>query len=198
MKSDQGPYTSLPANLPVPQDDGACRHLPGTEIPDMALLATGGEWIRLAQRPGLVVVYTYPMTGRPGVALPDGWDQIPGARGCTPEACSFRDHHAEVREFAAEVFGLSTQSTDYQREVHDRLHLPFPLLSDETFAFTDALRLPTFVSNGVRLLKRLTLVLVGGRIQHVFYPIFPPDQHVHEVLRYLRDRRGGGSRSPKS
>jgi peroxiredoxin len=191
MNSNQGPYTSLPANLPVPQDDGACRHLPGKELPDLALLSTADEWIQLPQRPGLVVIYTYPMTGRPGVALPEGWDLIPGARGCTPQACSFRDHHAEMRQFGAEVFGLSTQSSEYQREVHSRLHLPFPLLSDEAFAFTEALSLPTFVSNGVRLLKRLTLIVVRGRIEHVFYPVFPPDQHIHDVLGYLQNQRRG-------
>ncbi|MBL9168343.1 MAG: peroxiredoxin [Verrucomicrobiales bacterium] len=191
MNSNQGPYTSLPANLPVPRDDGSCRHLPGTDLPDVSLLATSGEWVQPRQRPGLVVLYTYPMTGRPGVALPEGWDQIPGARGCTPQACSFRDHHAEMRRLGAEVFGLSSQSTEYQREVHSRLHLPFPLLSDETFAFADALQLPTFVSHGVRLLKRLTLIVVRGRIEHVFYPIFPPDRHIHQVLQYLEDQRRG-------
>jgi len=134
---NEGPFNQLPANLPVPADDGACAHLPGQRLPDLSLLSTSGHDMNLRQRPGLIVLYAYPMTGRPGVPLPAGWDEIPGARGCTPESCSFRDHHAEIGRLGAEVFGLSTQSTDYQREARERLGLPFHLLSDEAFAFTD-------------------------------------------------------------
>jgi peroxiredoxin len=130
------------------------------------------------------------MTGRPGVPLPPGWDEIPGARGCTPESCSFRDHHAEIRQLGAEVFGLSTQFTDYQREVRARLHLTFDLLSDESFAFTNALSLPTFTIPSMRLLRRVTLVCLSGVIEHVFYPIFPPDRHPEEVVSYLKARKG--------
>src|SRR5580765_5484000 len=148
---NEGPFTSLPANLPVPVDDGACVHLLGQRLPDVALSSTSGEQVNLSQRPGLVVVYAYPLTGRPGVALPTGWDEIPGARGCTPESCGFRDHHGEIRQLGAEVFGLSTQPTDYQREVRERLNLPFDLLSDEAFAFTNALSLPTFTAASTRL-----------------------------------------------
>ncbi len=125
------------------------------------------------------------MTGVPGKALPEGWDLIPGARGCTPQSCGFRDHHAELTELGAEVFGLSTQSTAYQQEMAARLHLPFEVLSDEQFRLTDALRLPTFAVEGVRLLKRLTLVLREGRVEHVFYPVFPPDRSAEEVIRWL-------------
>ncbi len=118
--------------------------------------------------------------------LPPGWDEIPGARGCTPESCGFRDHHAEILELGAEVFGLSSQSTDYQREVRERLHLPFDLFSDETFAFSDALSLPTFTVGSTRLLRRVTLICRSGTIERVFYPIFPPDQHAAEVVAWLR------------
>jgi len=134
------------------------------------------------------VLYAYPLTGRPGVALPPGWDDIPGARGCTPESCSFRDHYREIRQLGAEVFGLSTQSTDYQQEVRERLHLPFDLLSDEGFSFTDALSLPTFTVPSLRLLRRVTLVSNSGMIERVFYPIFPPDTHPADVVTYLKNR----------
>jgi peroxiredoxin len=183
-----GPYNQLPADLPVPKDDGACAHLVGQCLPDAPLLSTSGHRINLRQRPGLIVLYAYPMTGRPGVPLPAGWDEIPGARGCTPESCAFRDHHTEIRQLGAEVFGLSTQSTDYQREVHERLHLTFDLLSDKNFAFTDALSLPTFVVDSMRLLKRVTLISVSGVIERVFYPIFPPDLHAAEVVYFLKAR----------
>ena len=185
---NEAPFTQLPANLPVPEDDGACAHLSGQHLPDLFLVSTSGEHINLRQRPGLVVLYAYPLTGRPGVPLPPGWDQIPGARGCTPESCSFRDHHAELRELGAEVFGLSTQSTDYQREVRARLHLSFDLLSDEAFAFIEALSLPTFTVTSMRLLRRLTLISLSGVIEHTFYPIFPPDRHPIEVVSYLKTR----------
>jgi peroxiredoxin len=181
-------FTELPSSLPVPQDDGACAHLPGKHLPDIDLLATSARFINLSRQAGLTIIYVYPLTGRPGVALPTGWDEIPGARGCTPESCGFRDHHAKLRALGAEVFGLSSQSTDYQREVHERLHLPFDLLSDEAFRFADALSLPTFSAAGMRLLRRVTLVATSGVIEHVFYPIFPPDQHAANVVAYLKSR----------
>jgi peroxiredoxin len=183
---NEDPFTQLPANLPVPKDDGACAHLPGRLLPDVFLNSTSGQSVNPSQQRGLIVIYAYPLTGRPGVPLPPGWDEIPGARGCTPESCSFRDHHAEIRRLGAEVFGLSTQSPDYQREVHARLHLSFDLLSDEAFAFTDALTLPTFIAAGQRLLRRVTLICRDGVIEHVFYPIFPPDRHASEVVAYLK------------
>ena len=137
----------------------------------------------------MTVVYCYPMTGRPDRDLPQGWDEIPGARGCTPQSCSFRNHHAELGELCARVFGLSTQSTGYQRETVGRLHLPFELLSDEDLAFAGALSLPTFEADGMILIKRLTLVLEDGRIEKVFYPVFPPGKNVDEVLAWLRRQR---------
>lgn len=181
-------YTELPPNLPVPQDDGAAAHLVGRALPDLELPATSGERVTLSRLPGLVVIYAYPMTGRPGVPLPPGWDSIPGARGCTPESCGFRDHHAELKRCGATVFGLSTQTTDYQKEFHERLHLPFAILSDEAFILTESLGLPTFHTAQMRLLKRLTLIVHQGIIERVFYPIFPPDAHAGEVLKYLQDR----------
>ena len=183
---NEGPFTELPDNLPVPKDDGGASHLTGRSLPDIGLLSTSDASINLRKHRGLVVVYAYPLTGRPGVPLPVGWDDIPGARGCTPESCAFRDHHAELRELGAEVFGLSTQSSDYQREVRERLHLSFDLLSDEAFAFTDTLSLPTFSVGSLRLLKRLTLICRSGVIEHVFYPVFPPDKHADDVIDWLR------------
>jgi peroxiredoxin len=171
---NEGPYTQLPTNLPVPVDDGACAHLPGKRLPDIALLATSKQRVNLR---------------RPGVLLPAGWDAIPGARGCTPESCGFRDLHAEMRQLGAEVFGLSTQTSDYQREARDRLHLPFELLSDEGFAFIDALSLPIFAVDSMWLVRRLTLVCLSGIIEHVFYPIFPPDRHAAEVVAFLKSRK---------
>ena len=179
-------FFPLPADLPVPTDDGAARHLAGLRLPSIALPSTSGRDVVLASLAGRTIVYAYPRTGVPGQPLLPGWDAIPGARGCTPESCGFRDHHAELLAAGASaVFGLSTQTTEYQREVVDRLELPFEILSDAAFRLTDALRLPTFETSGLRLLKRLTLILLDGRIEHVFYPVFPPDRHAEEVLEWL-------------
>jgi peroxiredoxin len=177
----------LPKGLPEPLDDSAADHLPGMSLPSVDLAATDGTTVDLSQRAGRTVIYAYPWTGRPGEPLlSDDWDSIPGARGCTPETCGFRDHHAEIAAAGAEVFGLSTQDTVHQRELAERLALPFAVLSDEALQLTGALRLPTFEVAGLTLLKRLTLVLLGGRIEHVFYPVFPPDRHADEVLAWLR------------
>jgi peroxiredoxin len=179
---------SLPAGLPIPADDGAADHLPGQPMPALSLPATDGSQVALAALgEGRTVVYLYPMTGRPGVDLPEGWDDIPGARGCTPESCAFRDLMAELRAAgAARVFGLSSQSSDYQREAVSRLHLPFSMLSDEGLALAGALGLPTFQVAGMTLYRRLTMIITGGVIEHVFYPVFPPDRHAQEVLDWLR------------
>src|SRR5216683_7579036 len=159
-----------------PKDDGAAAHLVGMRIPSFSLPATDGTIVDLSSLPGRVVVYAYPRTGIPGVENPAGWDLIPGARGCTPQSCSFRDHFAELKALGVNhLFGLSSQDTSYQREVAERLHLPFPILSDEHLSFTGALRLPTFETGGMTLLKRLTLVIRDGKIEHAFYPVFPPD-----------------------
>lgn len=182
-------WQNLPSNLPEPVDDGACDHLEGTRLPSMALAATNGQTVDLAALAGRVVVYCYPRTGRPGEPSPDGWDAIPGARGCTPQSCAFRDHYAELRRLGAEVFGLSAQDTAYQREAAERLHLPFPLLSDADLRFAHALRLPTFSAAGMTLLKRVTLLLRDGQIEKVWYPVFPPEKNAGEVVRWLEENR---------
>ena len=184
-----GDYLSTPDDLPVPEDDGAGWHLRGAVMPRLVLPATDGDPVRLdVPGPGRTVVYVYPMTGRPGTDLPAGWDAIPGARGCTPEACWFRDHHRDLLDAgAARVYGLSSQDTAYQREAAARLHLPFPMLSDPELSLAAALRLPTFEAGGMTLYKRLTLIVRNGVIEHVFYPVFPPGGHAEQVLAWLRE-----------
>jgi peroxiredoxin len=178
----------LPADLPVPEDDGAAVHLPGLEVPSLGLVGTDGRTVDLAERSraGTVVVFAYPRTGRPGVDPPAGWDEIPGARGCTPEACSFRDLSSDFSAAGAELYGLSTQDPAYQSEAAERLALTYPLLSDERLAFAAALRLPTFEVEGTTLLRRLTMVLRDGRIDRVLYPVFPPDRAAADALAALR------------
>ena len=180
------PLNELPANLPVPIDDGGCDHLIGRSLPDLDLPTTEGVLINLAHLPGRLVIYLYPMTGRPDTALPDGWDQIPGARGCTPQSCGFRDHHAELQALDTRVFGMSTQESDYQQEAAARLHLPFPLISDARLEFLTALALPTMRVDGRVLSKRITLVSNNGVIEKCFYPVFPPDQNAAQVVAYLK------------
>jgi peroxiredoxin len=161
-----------PSHLPAPVDDGACDHLPGLTLPSVALPSTAGRLVDLGEFDAArTILYCYPMTGVPGAPLPDDWDLIPGARGCTPQACAFRDHHRELANFKAQIFGMSTQTTDYQREMAGRLHLPFEILSDANFAFANALKLPTFEAGGMRLIKRLTLIIKKGQIETVsFFP----------------------------
>ena len=174
------------SKIPRPVDDGAVCHLQGASLPSIPLWATNGESIDLSACRGRIVVYIYPRTGRPDVPNPDGWDAIPGARGCSPQSCALRDHFNELKQLGVgQLYGLSTQDTAYQQEAADRLHLPFPLLSDEQFKFADALRLPTFEANGLTLLKRCTLIVDDGRVTHVFYPVFPPDQNANDVIAWL-------------
>jgi peroxiredoxin len=179
------------SKIPAPVDDGGARHLQGMQVPDVALPATDGTQVALAKLPGRVIVFAYPRTGQPGkIALIDDWDMIPGARGCTPQSCAFRDLHKELTSAGAQrVFGLSTQDGAYQREAAERLHLPFPLLSDEKLALTRALRLPTMDVAGLTLIKRLALVIDEGRITKVFYPVFPPDRNAGDVLAWLQQNR---------
>jgi peroxiredoxin len=185
--------TSLPSGLPRPADDGAAAHLRGMTMPAIALPSTEGGTFRVDRVPAgfaRLILYAYPKTGRPGVALPAGWDEIPGARGCTPESCGFRDHAAELARAGAAVAGVSAQDTDYQKEAAKRLRLPFALLSDSDGRLVEALKLPTFVVDGEALIKRLTLVIHcaqdgGAAIEHVFYPVFPPGEHAAEVLAWL-------------
>jgi peroxiredoxin len=177
---------TLPADLPEPEHDGAADHLPGTAVPALTLPATTDGELTLAELPGLTVLFCYPRTGRPDEELPPGWNEIPGARGCTPETCGFRDRHDQFADLGARVVALSTQDPEYQREMAERLELPFPVLSDERLELVSALRLPTFETAGWTLVRRLTLVIRDGRIEHVFYPVFPPDSHASEVLEWLR------------
>ena len=178
---------NLPDDLPVPQDDGAARHLSGMRLPSIALAATDGSSVDLSKLKGRTVVYVYPRTGKPGQALPTGWDGIPGARGCTPQSCGFRDHFADLKGLGvAQLYGLSTQDIAYQREVAERLHLPFAILSDESLALTHALKLPTFCVDGMTLIRRMAWVIDDGVITRVFYPVFPPDRSAEEVLDWLR------------
>ncbi len=183
------------SKIPAPADDGGARHLPGSRVPSVPLPATDGTAVDLSALPGRAVVYAYPRTGPASGANPEGWDMIPGARGCTPQSCAFRDHHRELGELGAGVFGLSTQDIDYQREAVERLHLPFELLSDADLAFARALRLPTFDVEGMTLLKRLTLVVRDGTIETVFYPVFPPDRNADDVLEWLRRHPTAGDPS---
>ena len=176
------------SKIPAPKDDGATAHLTGANLPDISLAATDGTTVNLSNLVGRTVVYIYPMTAQPGVALPADWDEIPGARGCTPQSCAFRDHMGELRALGVDhLFGLSVQDTDWQREAAERLHLPFALLSDADFELANALSLPRFDAGGKMLLKRMAWVVQDGRIEKVFYPVFPPDQNALDVIDYLRN-----------
>jgi peroxiredoxin len=190
MRSDN--VYELPKDLPVPQDDGACDHLAGMTLPPIGLPSTRGRVVDLSRLAGTAVVYIYPRTGRPDQELPTGWNAIPGARGCTPQSCAFRDHYEELqRAGAAHVYGLSTQDTAYQREAVERLHLPFELLSDAGLELAKALNLPTFEVDGMKLIRRLTLIARDGEIRKVFYPVFPPDKNAGDVLAWLTERQTG-------
>jgi peroxiredoxin len=177
------------SKIPAPVDDGAAAHLKGMAVPPVRLLATDDSTVTLSELPGRSVVFAYPRTGEPGkISLVDDWDMIPGARGCTPQTCAFRDLFAELKAAgAAHVFGLSTQSNAYQAEMAARLHLPFAVLSDEKLALTRALNLPIMEVAGLTLIKRLTLIIDDARITHVLYPVFPPDQNASDVLAWLKD-----------
>ena len=183
---------ALPGDLPVPRDDGACDHLRGESLVRLALEATDGRSVDLGALRGWAVVFVYPRTGRPETGVPNGWDAIPGARGCTPQSCGFRDLYRDFQGRDVHVFGLSAQTSSYQREVVERLHLPFPLLSDAGLAFVDAHRLPTFDFEGERLIKRMTLILCDGVVEHLRYPVFPPDRDAVEVLATLEDLTRAG------
>lgn len=177
---------NLPPDLPVPIDDGACDHLPGLLVPSIKIKTTSDTWVELkeiARNPS--VIFFYPRTGEPDKPTPPGWDLIPGARGCTPQSCSFRDFYAEFKTAGYEVFGASSQTTDYQKEFVARNHIPFEILSDSEFKLTEALKLPTFTYNGMRLIKRMALVLNDGKVQKVFYPVFPPNENAATVLAWI-------------
>ncbi len=177
------------SKIPAPQDDGAARHLIGTALPPVSLLTTDKTRVTLAELSGRTVVFGYPRTGEPGkISIVDDWDMIPGARGCTPQTCSFRDLFSDLKAAGAQhVFGLSTQDNGYQSEMAERLHLPFPVLSDDGLELTRALNLPTMEVAGLTLIKRLALIVDDGRITHVFYPVFPPDRNAGDVLAWLKN-----------
>lgn len=179
-------FNLLPDGLPVPIDDGLVAHLEGVDLPDISFESTNGSLVNLRTNACRQVIYVYPLTGRPEVALPEGWDEIPGARGCTPQACDFSNHYQELHDLDAKVFGLSSQTTDYQLELKKRLHLPFDLLSDDTFKLMRILNLPVFEVGGLIFYKRLTLITVHDVISKVFYPVFPPNQNAEQVIDWFR------------
>lgn len=176
-----------PNNLPVPKDDGACDHLEGMKFPELEFNCTDGNIINISKQTGSLIIYIYPMTGQPNVPLPEGWDSIPGARGCTPQSCGFRDLHTELKKYAT-IYGLSTQSTEYQQEAKARLHLPFELLSDSNFLLKQKLSLPTFNLEEIERYKRMTLIIQDNVIKKVFYPVFPPDKNAEDVLNWLEEQ----------
>lgn len=175
----------LPENLPVPIDDNACNHLLGLPLPDLTLKATNGTSIALRTLTGKLVIYLYPMTGPSEIPLPKGWDEIPGARGCTPQACSFKNHYAKLQQMGITVFGMSTQTPDFQTLEKERIHLPFDLLSDEGLAFANALQLPLHHIDHLILHKRVTLLFDKGKIIKYFYPVFPPDKNIDDVIDWF-------------
>ena len=177
--------TDLPNDLPIQIDDGKCNHLKDIELPNITLHSTSENEINLSKLKGLSVLYFYPMTGRPDINLPDGWNEIPGARGCTPQSCSFRDNHEVLKKLHVKVYGISTQSTSYQKEVVERLHLPYEILSDDDFKLTQELNLPTLNVDNMTLIKRITLICEDSKIIKVFYPVFPPHKNVVEVIKWI-------------
>ncbi len=175
------------SQLPQPEDDGAVSHLLGAKLKSVGLPATDGLEVDLSTLTGTTVVYIYPMTGRPDTPLPDGWDGIPGARGCTPQSCAFRNHHADLKAVGVDrLYGLSTQSTEYQAEAADRMHLPFALLSDADHKFGKAMNLPVFDADCMKLLKRITIIVRDGKVIKTFYPVFPPDKNADDVINWLK------------
>ena len=179
-------FSQLPSDLPAPVDDGAGDRLLGKNLPALVLNSTSGKQVNLSDIKGSVVFYCYPMTGQPGVELPEGWDSIPGARGCTPQSCTFRDYYRELQALNTQVYGISTQESSVQTEAVARLHLPFELLSDADLKLTAALQLPTFEVENKKLIKRLTFIAKEGKIIKVFYPVFPPDRNASDVISWLK------------
>ncbi|OCK77326.1 hypothetical protein K432DRAFT_358807 [Lepidopterella palustris CBS 459.81] len=185
-------HTTFPSDLPIPQDDGACSHLSNSKVPSLALPSTSGNTIDLSSLPGLTILFCYPRTGAPNENIPDSWNAIPGARGCTPQACAFRDETERLRKLGvSHLYGLSTQDTGYQLEAKGRLHLLYDILSDERLEFVNALRLPTFEWQNRQLVKRLAIAIDSGTIVKVWYPVFPPDKNAEDVVKWLENERQG-------
>jgi peroxiredoxin len=181
-------FTDLPNNLSKPHNDDGCTHLLDSSIPDISLPTQNGNLLKLKRLDTFrLVIFCFPMTGHPDRPLPDNWDMIPGARGCTPQTCSFRDNYDELIKINALPIGLSTQSTEDLKEMTTRLHVPFDIVSDQQLLFTSSLNLPTFSINDKKFIKRLTLIVDQSVIKHVFYPIYPPDKHIFEVLNWLKN-----------
>lgn len=183
-------FYSLPENLPVPQDDGACAHLEGILLPSLPLRTTANRTIDLAAiTKSPTVLFFYPRTGRPDEAAPIGWDEIAGARGCTPQSCGYRDLYSEFQSLGVQVFGVSTQATEFQQELVQRIYLPYEIISDADFNLTNTLKLPTFIFNSIRLLKRAAWFCKDGKIKKVFYPVYPPDKNAETVLNWIKSNR---------
>ena len=187
-------YSALPPDLPVPEDDGAADHLTGLELPELDLPVAGGGSFEL-RRPGLLAAFVYPRTGTPGEPLVPGWDDIPGARGCTPQSCAFRDRHGALANLGATLLGISAMDAAGQAAFAERESLPYPLANDAALVLRDELRLPTFEAGGRTLYKRLTFAAEDGRIEKVFYPVFPPDRNAADVEDYLKRGRPLGPAS---
>jgi peroxiredoxin len=185
IQHPQDVLLSIPKDLPIPLNDGACEHLEKMLLPNVSLWSTDNQEITLSCLSGWNVIFCYPMTGRPGFAIPEGWVQIPGAAGCTPQVCSYREHHSEFKRNSVGVYGISTQTPEAQKEAVNRLELSYPLLSDANHSFSSALKLPLLEVGGLKLIKRLTLILNNGVIKKCFYPVFPPDKNVVEVMDWL-------------
>ena len=183
-------FSSLPPDLPEPIDDGAANHLEGSTVPRLTVASTAGAEVDLRASSSWTVIYAYPMTGKPGAPLPPGWNEFPGARGCTPQSCSFRDRYTELAALGARVVGLSSSSLEFQREAKQRLALPFELLADPELEVAEALRLPTFTLGGATYYKRLTMLIRDDLIKKVFYPVFPPHLNASDVVAWLRDSTG--------
>lgn len=177
--------SSIPEDLPIPANDGMCEHLENMWLPDISLMSTDDQKINLSSLSGWNVVFCYPMTGRPGFSIPEGWVQIPGAAGCTPQVCSYRENHSEFKRNGVGIYGISAQTSEAQKEAVNRLELPYSLLSDADHSFSSALRLPLLEVGGLKLIKRLTLIFKDGEIKKCFYPVFPPDKNVVEVVAWL-------------
>jgi peroxiredoxin len=180
---------TMPTDLPIPTDDGACQHLENLLMPDISLSSTDDKRINLSQLAGWNVIFCYPMTGRPGFAIPEGWVQIPGAAGCTPQVCSYQERYAEFKRNGIGVYGLSSQTPEAQKEAAIRLELSYPLLSDSTYSFSSAMGLPMLEAGGLKLIKRVTLIIKDGMIRKCFYPVFPPDKNVDEVIAWFSENR---------
>lgn len=189
MHPQEASWQSFPSDVPKPEDDGACNHLQGTTLPSVSLPSTSGSPVDLSKLSGLTILFCYPRTAGPNETVPDSWNQIPGARGCTPQACSFRDASSDFAEHGvARIFGCSTQDTAYQQELRERTHLPYHILSDEKLDLVSALKLPTFEFNGATLIKRMSMAIQDGKIVRVWYPVFPPGESAGEVLKWLKSR----------